>query len=147
VPAPASFDFLRYPFLHTRFRGHRHLPIATCNDTAPWLSIARRPKPTRRSYDIYLTDAERSRLEPLVPALKHGGLPAKHTGRRYQPGGYYRSFANYRPFEIYFDVDTKNFASVRSSSSYFQFLGLLEEEKSTTSLRTTRRTTARGQDA
>jgi hypothetical protein len=32
--------------------------------------------------------------------------------RRYQPGGYYRSFANYRPPS--FEVDTKNFAAIRS---------------------------------
>src|SRR5271165_4571814 len=30
--------------------------------------------------------------------------------------------------EIYFDVDTKNFASIRSGSSYFKILGLPEEE-------------------
>jgi putative transposase len=35
----------------------------------------------RRSYDSDLTDAEWSRLEPLVPAPKHGGRPAKHTRR------------------------------------------------------------------
>src|SRR5258708_1165586 len=32
--------------------------------------------------------------------------------------------------EIYFDVDTKNFASIRSGSSYFKFLGLPEAELS-----------------
>ena len=32
-------------------------------------------------YDSDLTDAEWSRLEPLVPAPKHGGRPAKHTRR------------------------------------------------------------------
>ena len=31
-------------------------------------------------------------------------------------------------FEIYFDVDTKNFASIRSGASYFKILGLPEEE-------------------
>jgi putative transposase len=35
----------------------------------------------RRSYDSDLTDTEWSRLEPLVPAPKHGGRPAKHTRR------------------------------------------------------------------
>jgi DNA polymerase III subunit beta len=30
--------------------------------------------------------------------------------------------------EIYFDVDTKNLASIRSGSSYFKILGLPEEE-------------------
>ena len=30
--------------------------------------------------------------------------------------------------EIYFDVDTKNVASIRSGSSYFKILGLPEEE-------------------
>jgi DNA polymerase-3 subunit beta len=30
--------------------------------------------------------------------------------------------------EIYFDVDTTNFASIRSGSSYFKILGLPEEE-------------------
>src|SRR5208282_2033925 len=30
--------------------------------------------------------------------------------------------------EIHFDVDTKNFASIRSGSSYFKILGLPEEE-------------------
>src|SRR6476469_10864796 len=30
--------------------------------------------------------------------------------------------------EIYFDVDTKNFASIRSGSSYFKIFGLPEEE-------------------
>src|ERR1700675_3348389 len=30
--------------------------------------------------------------------------------------------------EVYFDVDTKNFASIRSGSSYFKILGLPEEE-------------------
>src|SRR5271163_714956 len=30
--------------------------------------------------------------------------------------------------EIYFDVDTKNFASIRSGSSFFKILGLPEEE-------------------
>ena len=30
--------------------------------------------------------------------------------------------------EIYFDVDTKNCASIRSGSSYFKILGLPEEE-------------------
>jgi hypothetical protein len=30
--------------------------------------------------------------------------------------------------EIYFDVDAKNFASIRSGSSYFKTLGLPEEE-------------------
>ena len=42
--------------------------------------------------------------------------------RHYQPGGYLPSS------EIYFDVDTKNFASIRSGSSYFKILGLPEEE-------------------
>ena len=31
-------------------------------------------------------------------------------------------------YEIDFDVDTKNFASIRSGSSYFKILGLPEEE-------------------
>jgi hypothetical protein len=35
--------------------------------------------------------------------------------RRYQPGGYYRSFANYRPPS--FEVDTKNYAVIRSGDS------------------------------
>jgi hypothetical protein len=46
--------------------------------------------------------------------------------RRYQPDGYYRSFANYHPPS--FEVDTKNFAAIRSGSSYFEILGLPEEE-------------------
>jgi transposase len=35
----------------------------------------------RRSYDSEFSDAEWSRSEPLVPAPKHGGRPAKHTRR------------------------------------------------------------------
>jgi putative transposase len=36
---------------------------------------------TRKPYDTDLTDAEWNRLEPLVPAPKPGGRPAKHTRR------------------------------------------------------------------
>ena len=97
-----------------------------------------------RSYDIYLTDVERSRLESLVPALKHGGRP----GKRYQPGGYYLSIVRELPsLPDLLRCRRQEFASIRSGSSYFKILGLPEEGSSTTSPRPTRRTTTRGQDA
>ena len=36
---------------------------------------------SRHRYDTDLTDAEWNHLEPLVPAAKPGGRPAKHARR------------------------------------------------------------------
>ena len=53
----------------------------------------------------------------------------ERTGATTLPARRLSSIVRELPYsEIYFDVDTKNFASIRSGSSYFKILGLPEEE-------------------
>jgi DNA polymerase-3 subunit beta len=58
----------------------------------------------------------------LTPKLNEQGP------RHYQPRRLFSIVRELPSSEIYFDVDTKNFASIRSDSSYFKILGLPEEE-------------------
>jgi putative transposase len=45
--------------------------------------------PSRSSYDTDLTDAEWEQLVPLVPAIKAGGRPPKHSRREILNGIFY----------------------------------------------------------
>ena len=69
-------------------------------------------------------------LETVAVGIR-GSVEAQveRTGARTLPARRLLSIVRELPSsEIYFDADTKNFASIRSGSSYFKILGLPEEE-------------------